>query len=121
MDIVLNQQTTEPIYNQIFNQISSQIMNGTLTPGTKLPGIRQVANDLRISVIPVKMAWEELDKNGFIKTITGSGTFVNELPQSEIQNKMNSKAELLAQKTCKEARESGISSELLIELIKKYY
>lgn len=121
MDIVLNSQADEPIYSQIYTQISLQIINGSIAQGTKLPGIRQVANDLRISVIPVKMAWEELDKNGFIKTITGSGTFVNELHPSEIQNKLNDKADALAQKTCKEAKDSGISMELLIELIKKYF
>ncbi len=121
MNIVLNPQATDPIYSQIYTQISSQIINGSLPPGTKLPGIRQIANELRISVIPVKMAWEELDKNGFIKTITGSGTFVNELQSQEIESKLNKKAETLVLKTCKEAKESGISAELLIDLIKKLY
>lgn len=121
MDIVLNQASDIPIYSQIYNQISSQIMNGTLQPETKLPGIRQVANELRISVIPVKMAWEELDKNGFIKTVTGSGTFVNNLPSQEIELKLNEKAETLVLKTCKEAKESGISADTLIDLIRKLY
>ncbi len=121
MDIVLNQASDIPIYSQIYNQISSQIMNGTLQPETKLPGIRQVANELRISVIPVKMAWEELDKNGFIKTVTGSGTFVNNLPSQEIESKLNEKAKTLVLKTCKEAKESGISADTLIDLIRKLY
>jgi len=121
MNIVLNPQDSEPIYSQIFSQISAQIINGTLPPGTKLPGIRQVANDLRISVIPVKMAWEELDKNGFIKTMSGSGTFVNELQSHEIENKINQKAQDLVTRLCKEARDSGISSQQLIDLINKLY
>jgi len=121
MDIVLNKNSEEPIYLQIYAQISSQIIKGILLPGTKLPGIRQIANELRISVIPVKMAWEELDKNGFIKTVSGSGTFVNELQSHEIENKINSKAEELVIKICKEARESGITAEQLIELITKLY
>ena len=94
-------------------------MNGTLAAGTKLPGIRQIANDLRSSVIPVKMAWEELDKNGFIKTISGSGTFVNELESHEIESKINEKVAALAEKVCKEARENDIPLDLLIEKIKE--
>lgn len=121
MNIVLNPDSATPIYTQIFSQISTQIINGLLIPGTKLPGIRQIANDLRISVIPVKMAWEELDKNGFIKTISGSGTFVNELPPSEINKKQNQIAEQIAVKTCEEAKKSGIPLEQLITLIKKNY
>lgn len=121
MNIVINQQALEPIYTQIYSQISSQIINGTLAPGTKLPGIRQISNILRISVIPVKMAWEELDKNGFIKTVAGSGTFVNELKSHEIEDKINSKAEELVSRLCKEARESGITAQQLIDLINKNY
>lgn len=121
MNIVINPDSLEPLYLQIYSQISTQICNGTLPSGTKLPGIRQISNDLRISVIPVKMAWEELDKNGFITTVTGSGTFVNNISPSEIESKLNEKAETLVLKTCKEAKESGISADLLIELIKKLY
>ena len=94
-------------------------MDGTLQPGTKLPGIRQIAAELRISVIPVKMTWEELDKNGFIKTITGSGTFVNELQSQEIELKQNEKAVEIAERTCNEAKENDISLETIIDLLKK--
>ncbi len=120
MNIVINPSLETPIYTQIYSQISIQIMNGTLTPGTKLPGIRQIATELRISVIPVKMAWEELDKNGFIKTITGSGTFVNELKTQEIELKQNEKAVEIAERTCNEAKENNIPLETIIELLKKF-
>lgn len=121
MNIVLNSSSDIPIYTQIYNQISNQIINGLIPADTKLPGIRNIANELRISVIPVKMAWEELDKNGFIRTVTGSGTFVNSISKKEIEFKLNEKAETLVLKTCKEAKESGISADLLIDLIKKLY
>lgn len=121
MNIVINPQAQDPIYAQIYSQLSAQIINGTLEPGTKLPGIRQISNELRISVIPVKMAWEELDKNGFIKTVAGSGTFVNNIPANEMESKLNEKAETLVLKTCREAKESGISAQTLINLIKKLY
>ena len=60
MDIVLAQKTDKPIYTQIYEQISSQIMNGEIAAGERLPPIRTVAVNLRISVIPVKQAWEQL-------------------------------------------------------------
>lgn len=121
MDIVLNSEKDEPIYVQLYNQISSQIISGKLKIGEKLPAIRQISNELKISVIPVKMAWEELDKNGFIKTVIGSGTFVNEIPKIEINQKLQKKSELLAKKICNEAKEIGLSKETLIELIEKNF
>ena len=121
MDIVINTSSEVPIYSQIFTQISSQIINGTLKPGEKLPAIRQISNQLRISVIPVKMAWEELDKHGFIKTVSGSGTFVNELQKSEIQEKIEEKVLTLAKKICMEAKKSGISKEQLIKSIEEQW
>lgn len=111
----------DPVYTQIYNQISSQILNGSLAPETKLPGIRTIANTLRISVIPVKMAWEELDKNGFIKTVAGSGTFVNSISKENLQSFKKTKAETLVLNTCKQAKESGISAQELIDLINKLY
>lgn len=117
MNIILNSASETPIYTQIYAQISTQIICGEIKAGEKLPGIRQIANELRISVIPVKMAWEELDKNGFIKTVSGSGTFVNELQSHEIESKLNEKAAALAERTCKEAKENGIPIELVIKLL----
>ena len=59
-------------------------MNGDVAAGEKLPPIRTVAVNLRISVIPVKQAWEQLEREGFISTTPGRGTFVNELEHHEI-------------------------------------
>ena len=121
MDIVINSSSEEPIYSQIFTQISSQIINGTLKSGEKLPAIRQISNQLRISVIPVKMAWEELDKQGFIKTVAGSGTFVNTLQKSEILEKKEEIVVVLAKNVCQEAQKNGISKEQLIKSIEEQW
>lgn len=119
MDIVLNTSSSETIYEQIFAQISSQIINGKLLPGEKLPAIRQISNQLGISVIPVKMAWEKLDEQGLIKTVAGSGTFVNVLQQTKIQEKLEEKVSALAKKICAEAKKNGISKQTLINRIEK--
>ena len=121
MDIVINSSSEVPIYSQIVTQISSQIINGTLKPGEKLPAIRQISNQLRISVIPVKMAWEELDKQGFIKTVAGSGTFVNTLQKSEILEKKEEKVVILAKNVCQQAQKNGISKEQLIKSIEEQW
>ena len=119
MDIVLNQSIEKPIYSQIYSQISSQILNGTLQAGTQLPSIRTIANELRISVIPVKMAWEELDRNGFIQTITGKGTFVAQISFLELQKKANLQIEELAKEVIKKANDIAVSIDDLFECCKK--
>ena len=118
MDIVLSQRSDKPIYTQIYEQIASQIMNGVLLPGEKLPPIRTVAINLRISVIPVKQAWEQLEREGFIATAAGRGTFVNELAHHEISGKRNAAAEKLLSKAVNECSDMGLSIEEIIEIIR---
>lgn len=76
MDLVLSNVSETPIYLQIYEQLSAQILNGTLNEDDCLPSIRSVARELRISVIPVKRAWEELEHGGYIYTVAGKGCFV---------------------------------------------
>ena len=95
MNIVLSQKSDKPIYSQIYEQIAAQIMNGEVKAGEKLPPIRTVAVNLRISVIPVKQAWEQLEREGFITTAAGRGTYVNELEHHEISFKRTTAAEEL--------------------------
>ena len=121
MDIVLSQRSNKPIYTQIYEQIASQIMNGVLLPGEKLPPIRTVAINLRISVIPVKQAWEQLEREGFIATAAGRGTFVNELAHHEISGKRNAAAEKLLSKAVNECRDMGLKLEEIIEIVKTSY
>lgn len=121
MDIVLSQKTDKPIYTQIYEQIAAQIMNGEVAPGEKLPPIRTVAVNLRISVIPVKQAWEQLEREGFISTAAGRGTFVNELAHHEISNKRKTTAEELLSKGIATCREMGLSLEEVLEIIKKQW
>ena len=119
MDIVLSQRTDKPIYTQIYEQIANQIMNGKLSAGEKLPPIRTVSMNLRISVIPVKQAWEQLEREGFIYTAAGRGTFVNELAHHEISSKRKTTAEELLSQGIATCREMGLSLDEVIEIVKK--
>ena len=117
MDIVLSQKTDKPIYTQIYEQISNQIMTGEISAGEKLPPIRTVAVNLRISVIPVKQAWEQLEREGFISTAAGRGTFVNQLEHHEISGKRNAAAEEVLHKAVSACLEMGLSLEEIIKII----
>ena len=76
MDIIISNSGGQPIYEQICRQIKGAIASGKLRPGEMLPSIRNLARDLRISVITTKRAYEELERDGFIQTVAGKGSFV---------------------------------------------
>lgn len=76
LDIILSNASPKPIYEQIAQQIKAQVISGGLKQGEMLPSMRQLARDLRISVITTKRAYEELEQAGFIETVAGKGCFV---------------------------------------------
>lgn len=76
MDIILTNAGGQPIYDQIVSQVKAQILSGKLKEGDALPSLRARAKDLRISVITTKRAYEELEREGFIVSLTGKGSFV---------------------------------------------
>jgi len=75
MLIFINNKNGIPIYEQIYSQIKAQIINGSLKEDAPLPSIRSLAKDLKISVITTKRAYEELEREGFIYTLPGRGSF----------------------------------------------
>lgn len=76
MKIIISNASPEAIYEQIVNQIKGMILKGELQEADALPSIRSLAKDLQISVITTKRAYEELEKDGFIETVAGKGSFV---------------------------------------------
>ncbi len=102
MSIIISNSSNEPIYEQISIQIKGMIIKGELKEGEGLPSIRGLAKDLQISVITTKRAYEELEKEGFIQTMQGKGSFV------AMQNK-----ELIKEKKLK------IIEEKLIDVVKE--
>lgn len=78
MDIIISNSSGRPIYDQISEQIKEKILTGQLEKGEALPSMRLLAKELRISVITTKRAYEELERDGFIVTMTGKGSFVAE-------------------------------------------
>jgi GntR family transcriptional regulator len=78
MNIIISNSSEKPIYEQITSQVKQMIMNGELGAGTLLPSMRTLAKELRISVITTKRAYEDLERDGFIYTVIGKGSFIAE-------------------------------------------
>lgn len=76
MNLFIDNKSGTPIYDQIYSQIKAQIINGSLKEDEALPSIRNLAKDLRISVITTKRAYDELEREGFIYTVAAKGCFV---------------------------------------------
>ena len=85
MKILINNQSGQPIYDQISSQLRDQIIQGDLSEDESLPGIRTLAKDLRISVITTRRAYEELEREGYIYTVPGKGSFVAKRNESLIR------------------------------------
>ncbi|HIY34744.1 MAG TPA: GntR family transcriptional regulator [Candidatus Eubacterium faecigallinarum] len=77
MYIFIDNKNGTPIYEQIYTQIKNQIINSSLKEDEALPSIRNLAKDLKISVITTKRAYDELERDGFIYTVAGKGCFVS--------------------------------------------
>lgn len=121
MRIILSNSSAEPIYEQILRQIRQQIMTGELTADESLPSIRKLALDLRISVITTKRAYDELEREGFICTIPGKGSFVAEQREDILLEQKIRLVEEYMEKTVRQAVMLGVSQEQLIEMIRTLY
>lgn len=121
MDIVIDPASETPIYRQIYEQLSAEIMRGELRSGDCLPPIRMVATELRISVITVKKAWEALEHAGFIYTQAGRGCFVADVPETQRGDK---RAALVIERLQKEldyCRSLGLSKEEILALVARSF
>ena len=121
MNINISNTSTIPLYEQIQTQIKSQILSGRLTPGEGLPSIRNLAKELKVSIITSKRAYEELEKEGFVETVTGKGTFVakqntERLKEITLYNLENKLEEII-----KQAKSAGITLEEGLEIFKSIY
>lgn len=121
MQIIISNSSKEPIYEQILKQIQTKILSGELKEGTTLPSIRQLAKDLKISVITTKRAYEELEKLGFIYSMVGKGSFVAEQNLDVIREKKLRMIEEQLSAVISNSREIGLSYEELQELLQLLY
>ena len=121
MDIILSNVLDEPIYQQIVKQIKGQVMSGELTAGDALPSMRVLAQQLRISVITTKRAYEELERDGFIDNFAGKGCFVKRQNTDFLREENVRQAEELLSKACEKARLCGLSINEMKEILDIVY
>ncbi len=121
INIVISNTSDKPIYQQLIDQISAQILKGELPGEFGLPPIRTVAKELRISIITVKKAWEELEREGLIYTVVGRGCFVADLSEKDLAAMREDLITVKMMKDIRHYKELGLSLPEIIELMKKLF
>lgn len=121
MNIIISNSGDRPIYEQITSQIKSMIMAGRLKEGDLLPSMRTLAKELRISVITTKRAYEDLEREGFITTVVGKGSFVKAADLSLVREEKLKQIEELLFKAVSLAGQSGIGRREVEEILDILY
>ncbi|MBB4824886.1 GntR family transcriptional regulator [Sporosarcina luteola] len=121
MQLLISNSSKEPIYNQIKDQIKQKVLSGELQEGHALPSMRQLAKDLHISVITTKRAYEELEKEGYIYSIIGKGSFIAEQNVDMIKEKKLTAMEEKLLEVIANSKEIGLSLKELKEWITILY
>lgn len=116
LKIIISNAKGEPIYEQIYKQMKDMIIAGKLKEGDMLPSIRGLAKDLRISVITTKRAYDELEKDGFINSVAGKGSFVADKNLELIREENLKKIEEYMERIWDLARVCGISEDEITEM-----
>lgn len=121
MNIFISNSGEQPIYEQITGQIKEMILRGDLKGGDMLPSMRALAKDLHISVITTKRAYEELERDGFIHTMVGKGSFVADANMEMMKEEQLRKIEEILVEGVNLAKRSGIVCEELQEIVRMIY
>ena len=121
MDIIISNSVYTPLYEQVKEQIKNKIVANELKAGELLPSIRSLAKDLRISVITTKNAYDELEKEGYVKTIPGKGTYVANKNTELIKEEQLQKVEGLIDTAVSIAKISGITKKEIKEMLDILY
>ncbi|MBE5953407.1 MAG: GntR family transcriptional regulator [Lachnospiraceae bacterium] len=121
MKIVIQPQGTLAIYEQIVNQLKNAIVTGELSAGEALPSIRALAGDLNVSVITTKRAYEDLEKEGLIRSVPGKGFYVCEYNTDYLMEKQLVMLEKRLAEVIGDAKQAGLSAEDMKEMIDALY
>ncbi|HIW57113.1 MAG TPA: GntR family transcriptional regulator [Firmicutes bacterium] len=121
MDIIISNSSEAPIYRQISEQIKEEILKGGLKENDALPSIRNLARDLRVSVITTKKAYEELEKDGFINSVAGKGCFVAKQGSGMIKEAGLRQVEEQLSKAVDTAVIYGITEDEVLEILRLLY
>ena len=121
MNIIITNSGGVPIYEQIASQIKGQILSGALKEGDALPSMRALAQDLRVSVITTKRAYEILESEGFIQSFTGRGSFVSAADPEMLKEQNLREIEEHLSKASDIAKRSGVSKQELLDILGVFF
>lgn len=121
MNIIISNSSDKPIYEQITGQIKNMVMSGMLKEGDALPSMRLLAKELRISVITTKRAYEDLERDGFIITVVGKGSFIKAADTRLVREEKLKQIEGLLTQAVEIAAQSGILQKEVEEILHILY
>lgn len=121
MNIIISNSSGQPIYEQIYSQIKAKIISGELNENDALPSMRLLAKELRISVITTKRAYEELERDGFIVSVTGKGSFIASKNVELIKEDQLKKIESLMDNIVELSHSCGLSLDKLLQMLSLIY
>lgn len=121
MKIIISNSSQIPIYQQIKNAIITQIMSDELVEGDSIPSIRNLALDIKISVMTIKKAYDELEEEGYIKSVQGKGTFVAPKNTELAKEQANKDIENYISKIMEISSKFNISKKEIIDLFEYLY
>lgn len=116
MNVIINNSSMQPIYEQIVLQIKTAIMHGELKEEVMLPSVRTLAKNLKVSALTVKKAYDALEEEGFIVTVHGKGSFVTLANQALMLEEKKKEVEADLEMAIRKGRSCGMSDEELTEL-----
>ena len=117
MIIKLSNNSDKPIYEQITDQLKHAILSGSLVTGEALPSIRALAKELKISVMTTKRAYADLERDGFIETVAGKGSFISERNQDFLREELIRQIEMHLSRAVSIAKTANVGREELFELV----
>ena len=121
MEIIIYNTSETPIYEQIAGQIKGLILSGELKSGEALPSLRLLAKNLRVSVITTKRAYEELEQEGYIRSVPGKGCFVSSKSSQLLEEERLRVVEEKLAQAVETARKTGVSLEKMQEILETLY
>jgi GntR family transcriptional regulator len=121
LPLYISMDNPEPMYAQIESQLKDLILTDVLEPGTKLPSIRALASDLACSVITTRRVYEDLEREGFIRTRPGRGTVVAQIPDEEMRAHRREPVERALREAVRAARRAGLTEEDLHHFLEEIF
>jgi GntR family transcriptional regulator len=117
MRIVLSHQSGVPIYEQIKEQIKASVLSGLLAENSLLPSIRQLARDLKVSVITTTRAYNDLELEGFLQSVPGKGCYIKKIDASLVRGQYLAETKATLFVAVRQAKTAGLTKEELHRLL----